>query len=104
MRLCILLGEYRETLSFADIGTMRSLLCAWLLLNVKDQNVIASVLREITAIPTGVTLQATPDPANARSVAKQILSDLAQNDRIRLRSVVYRTESGRQTLDRLGAM
>lgn len=103
-RLCALVGEYRETLSFADIGTVRALLCAWLLKNVKDRNVIASVLREITVIPAAVTLEETPAPADAGRVADRILAELTQNDRIRLRSVIYRTESGRQTLDRLGVM
>ena len=103
-RLCALIGEYRETLSFADIGTVRALLCAWLLKNVKDRNVIASVLREITVIPAAVTLEETPAPADAGRVADRILAELTQNDRIRLRSVIYRTESGRQTLDRLGVM
>lgn len=103
-RLCVLLGEYRETLSFSDIGTMRALLAAWLLLYSKDKNVIAAVLRELTAIPAGQPFAAEPSVGDAKKVARALLSHLTQNDRVRLRSVVYRTESSRQALDRILAI
>ncbi len=102
-RLCTVLCEYRETLSFADIGTVRALLCAWILLHVKDNNVIASVLRELTALPVGEPLE-TPALEDAENVARRILAHLTQNDRVRLRSVIYRTERQRQTLDRIAAI
>ena len=103
-RLCALLGEYRETLSFADIATMRALLAAWLLQNVKDEGVVLAVLRELAALPAGVAVSAPPDVGEAPAVAKALLANLTANDRVSLRSVVYRTECSRQLLDRIIAM
>ena len=99
-RLCAVLAEYRETLSFADISTMRALLAAWLLLHTKEEGVHTAVLRELAAIPVVPMEQAV----NARSAAKAVLGHLKQNDIVRLRSLVYRTESERQVLDRINAM
>ena len=93
-RLAELLGEYRVTLSFADIATMRALLCAWMLIHVKDSaatELIAAELRAIPVLPT--TEQGTEESA------RDILSYLTQQDRVRLRSVIYRTEATRQVLD-----
>ena len=37
----------------------------------------------------------------AKEAGKRLLAYLTANDRVRLRSVVYRTEKDRQTLDRI---
>lgn len=93
-RLAALLGEYRVTISFADIATMRALLCAWLLIRVKDAAVTELVLSELSAIP------AIPEAGTGRGdLARDILSYLTEQDRVRLRSVIYRTERTRQALD-----
>jgi hypothetical protein len=73
---------------------MRALLCAWMLINVKDSAVtdlIASELRAIPALPT--------TEKGKVETARDILSYLTGHDRVRLRSVIYRTESARQVLD-----
>ena len=93
-RLAELLCEYRVTLSFADIATMRAVLCAWMLIRVKDGAVtemIASELRAIPAIPA--------TEKGKEQTAREILSYLTEHDRVRMRSVIYRTESARQALD-----
>ena len=93
-RFAELLCEYRVTLSLADIRAMRALLCAWMLINVKDSAVtdlIASELRAIPALPT--------TEKGKVETARDILSYLTEHDRVRLRSVIYRTESARQVLD-----
>ena len=100
-RLATLLCEYRVTLSFEDIATMRALLCAWLLLKSKDSTVIGSVLGEIGRLPYGGLQKGVYAPEQANDVARAILAHLTQNDRVRLRSVVYRTESERRMLDRI---
>lgn len=100
-RLATLLCEYRVTLSFDDIATMRALLCAWLLLKSKDSTVIGSVLGEIGRLPYGGLQKGVYAPEQANDVARAILAHLTQNDRVRLRSVVYRTESERRMLDRI---
>ena len=94
-RLAELFGEYRETLSFGDIATMRALLAAWLLLNSQDKTVTDAVLAELKAIPAVPADETETDPAHA------ILHYLTQKDRVRLRSVVYRTEGSRRMLDRI---
>ena len=93
-RLAELLAEYRVTLSFADIRTMRALICAWMMIHVKDcamTDLIASELRAIPALPTTEKGKA--------ETARDILSYLTEHDRVRLRSVIYRTEGARQVLD-----
>ncbi|MBP3605281.1 MAG: hypothetical protein J6J66_01655, partial [Clostridia bacterium] len=93
-RFAELLAEYRVTLSFADIRTMRALLCAWIMIHVKDSAVtdlIASELKALPALPT-------TEKGSVES-ARDILSYLTEKDRVRLRSVIYRTESARQMLD-----
>ena len=100
-RLAALLCEYRVTLSFGDIATMRALLCAWMLLKSGDAAVINSVLSEIGKLPYGGLAQGVYAPEQATDVARAILAYLTQNDRVRLRSVVYRTESERMMLDRI---
>jgi hypothetical protein len=93
-RLAALLGEYRVTLSFADIATMRALLCAWMLLHVKDKAVTDLILTELREIP------AMPEAAKGKdNDAHTIFAYLSKQDRVRLRSIIYRTESTRQVLD-----
>lgn len=94
-RLAALFGEYCVTVSFADVATMRALLCAWLLIRVKDKTVKELVLSELNAIP------AVPETGNKgqRDLAHGILSYLTAQDMARLRSLIYRTERSRQTLD-----
>lgn len=99
--LAKLLGEYRFTLSVGDLGTMRTLLTALTLLSEKDTGVITAVLSELTRLPAGVPLPADIGPADAVRAGRLLLAHLTQNDRVRLRSVVYRTEAERQTLDRI---
>ena len=93
------MGEYRETVSFGDLGTMRALLAAWLLKTSKDEAVINLVLDELTAVPAVAPLAARPTLPEAPQLGAAILAHLTQNDRVRLRSVVYRTESTRRMLD-----
>ena len=100
-RLAKLLGEYRFTLSHGDLGTMRALLCAWLLITSNDPDTLQIVLGEVARIPVAQPLQAVPPVNAARQVGREILAHLTQNDRVRLRSVIYRTESSRLTLDRI---
>ena len=80
---------------------MRALLCAWLLLTSKDQSVIVGVLGELGQLPYGPLAAGTWTPADAQGVARAILTHLTQTDRMRLRTVVYRTESERRMLDRI---
>lgn len=99
--LAKLLGEYRFTLSFGDLGTMRTLLAALTLLSEKDAGVIASVFAELAQIPAGVQIPAGTEPGDAVRAGRLLLAHLTQHDRVRLRSVIYRTEAERQTLDRI---
>lgn len=103
-RLCSVFAEYRETLSFSDIGTMRALLAAWLLRHTEDAGILTAVLRELTAIPVGQSLAAVPDTKDAKKVADELMAYLTQNDRAALCSVIYRTERERQTLDRINVI
>jgi hypothetical protein len=100
-RLSALLCEYRVTLSFGDIATMRALLSAWMLLRSQDAAVKNSVLSEIGKLPYGGLVQGVYAPEQGTDVARALLAHLTQNDRVRLRSVVYRTESERRMLDRI---
>lgn len=99
--LAKLLGEYRFTLSVGDLGTMRTLLAALTLLSEKDSAVIALVTAELTQIPAGVQIPAGTEPGDAVRAGRLLLAYLTQHDRVRLRSVIYRTETQRQTLDRI---
>ena len=100
-RLAALFNEYRVTLSFGDMGTLRALLAAWLLITSKDTETLQIVLGEVTRIPVAQPFPSVPPVEAARQVGRGILAHLTQNDRVRLRSVVYRTESNRLTLDRI---
>lgn len=103
-RAAALFGEYRTTLSFGDMGTLRALLAVWLLINVKNEETLRIVLNEVTRLPVAQPFPQVPPIAAARDVAHNILAHLTQKDRVRLRSVIYRTESQRLTLDRVLAL
>lgn len=94
--LAALLAEYRFTLSFGDLGTYRTLLTALTLLCETDETA-AAVLAEWASVPSAVSLTGV----TAKESGKRLLAYLTANDRVRLRSVVYRTEKDRQTLDRI---
>lgn len=96
-KLAALLAEYRFTLSAGDLGTFRTLLTALILLSEKDEQTLGSVLAEWESIPSAIPLAG----ANAKEGARRMLSYLTGNDRVRLRSVIYRTETNRQALDRI---
>lgn len=100
-RLAALLGEYRVTLSFGDLGTMRALLAAWLLITCNDPETLQIVLGEVTRIPVAQPFNGIPPVQAAQQVGRDILAYLTQKDRVRLRSVIYRTESSRLMLDRI---
>lgn len=100
-RLAVLLGEYRETLSFREIGTMRTLIAAWLLLTAENTAVLNAVLHEMNKLPVPNVETGEATLQNCRQYGKALLSHLLQNDRVRLRVVIYRTETARQMLDRL---
>ena len=100
-RLAVLLGEYRETLSFREIGTMRTLIAAWLLLTAENTAVLNAVLHEMNKLPVPNVETGEATLQNCRQYGKALLNHLLQNDRVRLRVVIYRTETARQMLDRL---
>jgi len=100
-RLATLLGEYKETLSFRDISTMRTLLAAWLLMTSEDVGTLRAVLREMSRLPLEGVQTGEPTVENSRAFGKALLAHLTANERVRLRSLVYRTESARQMLDRI---
>ena len=100
-RLAVLLGEYRETLSFGEMSTMRTVMAAWLLMTCENTNVLNTVLYEMNKLPLPNVETGEASLQNCRQYGKALLSHLTQNDRLRLRVVIYRTESSRQMLDRL---
>lgn len=100
-RLASILGEYRFTLSFGDLSTLRTLLCGWILCVGVRPETKENVLRELDGVPAPITPWQGIDARNAEPFGRALLAHLAQNDRVRLRSVVYRTESTRLALDRV---
>lgn len=100
-RLAAILGEYRFTLSFGDLSTLRTLLCGWLLCAAVRKEVKENVLRELQNVPAPVTPVAG---MSADAFGRALLAHLTQNDRVRLRSAIYRTESTRLALDRVLAL
>ena len=55
------------------------------------------MLTEWASVPSAVSLTGV----TAKEAGKRLLAYLTANDRVRLRSVIYRTEKDRQTLDRI---
>lgn len=103
-RLAALLGEYRFTLSLADLTTLRALVAGLLLCTSGDARVLQLVLQEMKALPTIPALPEDPTVQTAKEYGRAILTYLAQKDRVRLRSAIYRTESQRLALDRVLAL
>ncbi len=97
-RLAAVLGEYRFTLSFRDLATLRELVGGWMLCQCEKEDIKAEILREFVKLPAAVP--ATPD-MDAAELGRALLRHLTQQDRVRLRSAVYRTESTRLALDRV---
>ena len=103
-RLAAILGEYRFTLSWGDLSTLRTLLCGWLLCASVRPQAKESVLRELRDIPTPLAVPQGIDAQSADTYGKALLTHLVQNDRVRLRSAIYRTESTRLALDSVQAL
>ena len=95
-RLAALLGEYRFTLSFGDLATLRALVCGWMLCKCESDTVKALIREELCRVPCAVPAKAELD---ADTLGTEILMHLATNDRVRLRSAIYRTESERVALN-----
>ena len=95
-RLAALLGEYRFTLSFADLGTLRMLVGGWMLCKCEKEQIREQILQEFVKHPAPVP--ATKEDG-AAALGLALLQHLTQQDRVRLRSAVYRTESTRLALD-----
>ncbi len=100
-RLAALLGEYRFTLSFGDLSTLRTLLCGWLLCAKLRPEAKENVLRELENVPVPIPLPQGINAQNADAFGRALITHLVQNDRVRLRSAIYRTESTRLALDRV---
>ncbi len=100
-RLVALFGEYRFTLSFADLSVLRALVGGCLLCTTEDEGVRAAVAEELTSMPYLLT----PDTnEEMRAFGARLLAALAEQEIARLRAVIYRTESERLTLDRVLAL
>ena len=100
-RLAALLGEYRFTLSFGDLSTLRTLLCGWMLCANIRPEAKESVLRELGNVPAPIPLGQGVNAQNADAYGRALITHLVQNDRVRLRSAIYRTEGTRLALDRV---
>ncbi len=103
-RLAALLGEYRFTLSFGDLSTLRTLLCGWLLCSNARPEVKQSVLAELNNVPAPLVFPQGADLSAAAGFGRALLTYLMQHDRVRLRSAIYRTESTRLAFDRVLAL
>ena len=103
-RLAALLGEYRFTLSFGDLSALRTLLCGWMLCAQIRPSAKESVLRELGNVPAPIALAPGVNAQNAEGYGRALLTYLVQNDVVRLRSAIYRTESTRLAFDRVLAL
>ncbi len=103
-RVAALLGEYRFTLSHGELATLRALLGAWMLCSGADAAAKTAVLREFVTLPYALEAPSTQDDDALACFGRRVLGHLAQKDRVRLRSVVYRTEQGRLALDGVRAL
>ena len=103
-RLAAILGEYRFTLSFGDLSTLRTLLCAWILCANTRPEAKTNVLHELTSVPAPVAPAQGTNAQNADAFGRALITHLVHNDRVRLRSAIYRTESTRLALDRILAL
>lgn len=103
-RLVALLGEYRFTLSFAELAVLRMLVGGWILCCSSSEEAKCNVLRELEQLPAPVTYSCKLELANAKEIGCALLSHLAQKERISLRPILYRTETQRVALDRVLAL
>lgn len=103
-RLAAILGEYRFTLSFGDLSTLRTLLCGWMLCANIRPEAKNNVLKEIANVPAPIAPAEGTNAQNADVFGRALITYLVHNDRVRLRSAIYRTESTRLALDRILAL
>jgi hypothetical protein len=103
-RVAAILGEYRYTLSYAELGTLRALLGAWLLCSKADATAKLAVWKEFCELPCGVAAPAEQDEDSLAAFGRCVITHLVQKDRVRLRSIVYRTEQCRLALDTVRAL
>jgi len=72
-----------------------------LLMTSENVDVLRAVLLEMSQLPVQGVATGDPTIENSRHFGKALVSHLVANDRARLRSLIYRTESARQMLDRI---
>lgn len=97
-RLAALLGEYRFTLSFGDLSVLRMLVGGWMLCKCKKDEIREMIVQEFIQLPAAVP---AAQGCDAAELGRALLLHLGQNDRVRLRSAVYRAESTRRALDQV---
>lgn len=97
-RLAAVFGEYRFTLSFGDLATLRTLVGAWMLCKCPDAAIRAAIMNEFARLPAALPMIQGYSEAQ---FGHALLMHLTAEDRVRLRSVIYRTESTRLVLDRV---
>lgn len=95
--LAKLLGEYCFTLSFGDLVTMWTLLASKILTSGEEPEICEDVLAELRQFRAVAKFPADIRLEDAHVTGKDLLKHLAKNDRVRLRSILYRTEAQRQT-------
>ena len=83
---------------------LRLLVGGWLLCRSASLEAKENVLRELAVVPGPVSLPAELSLNNAKQIGITIITHLAQQERIRLRPILYRTESQRLALDRVLAL
>ena len=97
-RLAAVFGEYRFTLSFGDLSTLRALVGGWMLCQSPDAAIKKTVMQEFVRLPAAVHVT---QGCSEAEFGRALLTHLAQHDRVRLRSAIYRTESTRLALDQV---
>ena len=103
-KMVALLGEYRFTLSFAELSVLRLLVGGWILCSKASDECKENVLRELAQIPAPEGVSCALTLANAKKVGVSLIAYLAQKERVRLRPILYRTETQRLALDRVLAL
>ena len=103
-RLSAVFGEYRFTVSLGDLRVLRALVAGYLLCTCTDVRTLSTVLAELAALPAFEPLPEGWSADKASEYGRAILTHLAQKERVRLRSALYRTESERLALDRVLAL
>lgn len=98
-RLASVLGEYRFTLSFGELGVLRMLVGGWMLCKASDPAVKQAVAKEFRELPCALSCPADADDAALESFGKKLLSYLLENKGTHLRPVIYRTERTRLAME-----